>query len=245
MLKTIIFLLIAIALSVFAAMQFAAQLEAVSARKARRDVDNPKRSLELGKSGRAVFAGIFFLVMFVLSLLSKFSLISTILALGISVAMVLANTYFKSLGINALTTFFLLWVGNLISSIKEAGFTTSTTGWGKVYVVLQVIALILILVGTIAGNVMAFVRKTKRENVEAEELEEAVDESDTDETDEEPDDDDDEDDEDESPFEEDPFHEVFWNKAIKVGFVALIVVAAFVIGYWLEVKFDFFPPYIS
>ena len=242
MLKTIIFLFIAIALSIFAAMQFAAQLEAVSARNARRDEDNPGDQLELGKRGRAIFAGIFLVVMIVLGLLSKFSLISTILALAISVCMVLATTFFKSLGINALTTFFLLWVGNLISSIKEAGFTTSTTGWGKVYIWLQVIALILILVGTVAGNVSRFYRKMKKENESADELERAVDENDTED---EGDEGDDESDDEDGFGDEDPFNEEFWNKAIKIGGIVLIIVAAFVIGYWLEVQFDFFPPYVS
>ncbi len=240
MVKTIIFIIIAIVLSAFAAIQFAAQLEAVSATKARADENKPTRQLDLGKGGRAVFAGIFFAVMIVLGLLSKISLVSTILALVLSVGMVIANTFFKSIGIGALPTFFVLWIGNLISSIKDAGYTTSTTGWGKIYVVLQVIALILLLVGTVAGNVKTYIDKIKGENEQADELEKATGESNTVNEDE---DEEDDEENDEDGFEKDPFHDEFWNKAIKVVGIVIVIVLALVLGFYLEAKFDFFPPY--
>lgn len=243
MLKTIIFVLLSIVLSVFAERQLVAQLERVSATRARMN-DGDGNSLELGIKDRAIVAAVFAAVMIVLGFLSRFWLISTILALAISVILVVSNTFLKSNGINALTGFFLLWIGILISSIKEAGFTTSTTGWGKVYIVLQIIMLVLLIVGSVAGNVHRFYCKVRQENRDADELEEKASKHDDAVGTEEDDEDDYEDDED-GFGEEDPFHEKFWNKAVRIGFIVLIVVFALVLGYWLEATYDFFPPYVS
>ena len=243
MLKSIIFILIAIALSVFAAMQFVSQLEAVSASKIREDDFGRVRPLKLGVEGRAVFAGFFFVVMIVLGLLSKFSLVTTILALILSVIMVLLNTYFKSIGIGALPTFLILLFGNTISSIKDAGFTSPLTGWGKVYVWLQIIALILLLIGTAAANIAAYCSNLKRENEDADELRESVEESNTEDAEVNEEENGDEEDVDNDDFEEDPFNDEFWNKAIKIGAFVILIVFALVLGYYLEARFDFFPPY--
>lgn len=236
MLKTIIFLFIAVALSAFAALQFAAQLETVSATRAKRDPDHPRKQFEVGKLGRVAITVVFAVVMILLGLLSRFYIVSTIIALALAVVMVLANTYLRQYRFRLMTCFFILWMGNLISSIKEAHITTSTTGWGKIYVVLQVIALILLVVGTVVGNIRAFTGKVRSKDEK--DAEKAEDESDT-ETDEA----DDEDDESDDEFEKDPFNEELLNKVIKIGGIVLIIVLCFVIGYWLETSFDFFPPY--
>lgn len=250
MLKTIIFVVIAIALSAFAAMQFAAQLESASATRARRDEDNVGRSLELGTFGRAVIALIFAVVMILLGLASKLPILSTIIALLLSGGLVLANTYLKRGGINALPSFFLLWVGILISSIKDAGFTSSNiTLWGKIYIVLQIVALVLLVVGTILGNILAYTRRKLDEDDKADELEAEVAEAEaevvkeTPEASEDAETVDEDDDEDNPYYEEDPFHEKFWSKAIWVGGIVIVIILAIVIGYMLEANFDFFPPY--
>lgn len=246
MLKTIVFVLIAIALSAFAAMQFLAQLEKVSASRAGREEDVSRRSLEFGLIDKVILTAIFAAVMIVLSLLSKFWLISTIIALVISVFMVLVNTYLKTNGFNVLPTLFLLWVGNLIASIKDAGFTTSSTGWGRIYVVLQVIALVLLLIGTVAGNVLKFYRTMKDENESEEELEAEIEVSkvndDTKETEE--DGDKEGDDEDADDW-KDLFKRILSSKAFSVVAFILIIVLALALGYWLDLKTDFFWPYRS
>ena len=242
MLKSIIFIVIAVALSVFAEKQFLAQLERAAATRARRDENNPGRMLEFGVKDRAIVAVAIAAVMIILGLISKFWIVSTILALAISAILVMSNTFLKSNGINALTAFFLIWVGILISSIKDAGFTTATTGWGKVYIVIQVIMLVLLIVGSVAGNVLKFYHKVREENEDADKLEEKV-KATHDDTDNE--EDDEESDEEDGFDDEDPFNEEFWNKAIRIGALILIIALAFTLGFWLEMKFDFFPPYVS
>jgi len=173
MLKTIIFVCIAIALSIMAATQFAGALEKASATRANRD-DRRRRVLDLGIKGRAVMAGIFAVVMLLLAWMSNIMLLSTIVCLILSVLLVLANVYLKGNYIDALPALFFIWVGNVISSLKNAGLMVGNK-WGTVYIILQVVCLVLMALLTALGNYSSYRRMVKKEDIDAERLEEDVD----------------------------------------------------------------------
>ncbi len=241
MLKSIIFVLIAVGLSGMASVQFASALEVASASR-------PKsRNLELGKEWRVIFAAVFAVVMFVLAWMSKTPLLGTVVCLGIAIFLVLSNGYLKKNGIQAIFAFVCVWMGNLLASLKNANYTTASTGWSKVYIALQVICFVALLVGTVGGKILDFIKLVEGEEEEADSLEEDVDESEkeledlstpkvTDNSD------------DEEPEDEELDYVILEEETLKTAFqvflIVAIVICFVVLGFWLENKFDFFPPYI-
>ena len=249
MLKNIIYVVILAVISFFAATQFSAQLEAVSAARARKA--GKRRSLELGFSGRAIIAVALLAVMLLLGLMSNIMLLSTIVSLVLFAGLVVANVYLKGNGISVFPSLFLIWVGLAIAAQKNAYLVVGDI-WGTIYSIISIVLLILMIAVTVVGNINAKYRKVRKERRDAEELDMAVEakseefESKEDDSEEEATEcDEDDEDEEDDPFDgEDPFHEEFWTKAIKIGGFVLLFVAAFVLAYWLEAKFDFFPPYV-
>lgn len=272
MLKLVVFIVISVVLAAFAAVQFIGQLEHVSARQSRGNKE--LKALELGISGRAILALAFAIVMFILALLSRWYVVSTLLALVISVALVLGNAFLKIRGFNVLTAFFCLWIGNLVSSLYQTRLGASDF-WGKFFVIFEVIMLVLMVAGTIYGNFLILSRKIRERDAEADELEEertryADDEAEQNEAEAKAkaeqkareeaeakakalengvvypdyDDDDDDEEDDESEWDEDDLRkEVRLKFIIQTCIIAGVIIAAVALGFWLETKFDFFPPY--
>lgn len=241
MLKTIVYVLIELVFCFFAATQFAAQLESVSATRAKEA--GKRKSLELGWLGRIVLTAAFLAIMLLVSLMSHIMLLSTIVSLVLFAGLVVANVYLKGNGINVFPTLFLLWIGLGIAAQKNAQLVVGDI-WGTIYSIISGVLFILLIAVTVVGNINAKHRKVKKQKMDAEELDEKVErlesESSCEDNDEEQDDD-----EDDDPFGgEDPFHEELTMKIIKIFGIVLLFVAAFVLAYWLEMKFDFFPPYV-
>lgn len=254
MLKNIVFIIIMAAFAVLAALQFASQLEIVSATHARRN-NGTRRSLELGRVGRIVIALVFFALMFVLGLLSRFTLLSQILAIIVGLGLVAANVYLKGNGIHVFPALFFLWGGLMIASQKDANLMIGDA-WGTIYNIIMTVLFILLCLVTIIGNINAKRRELRKERRDADELEEQVEEAlsddddDSDEDDSETDDDEsetdatNEDDTDDDPWHgEDPFNEKLLMNIIKVAGIVILLLGAVALGYWLETSFDFFPPY--
>ncbi len=216
-------LIIAVGFGGLASWQFVKALVSASATRARRKDSVNRRSLELGWTGIVVIAVIFMAVMLLLAWMSNTPLLSRIVALVLSAVLVLGNTYLKGNGIDCCPAMLLLWAGNVSSSARHV-----QGGWEKWYIYLQVIAAILILAGTLIGNLRRAGIRLRIEKEDAEKVEEDVEASSDEESeDEESDDDngeaagDDDDDEDEDRY---------WYLAEKI-LIGLIVIVVFVILY--------------
>ena len=188
---------------------------------------------------------VFFATMFVIGYLSKFPVISCILALAASIALVMANTYLKGKKIHVTLAMIALWFGVFYASFKDSGlvlsFTTkafkASNWWVKAYIVLQLICGALILVGTAVANYRNYYGINKRKNrkrTEARPL---------------------------TPTEErkiiDKNDMLGLGEDFKLGnflvdnaqallswlFIIMLVILYAFLCVWLEVKFDFFPPY--
>lgn len=223
--KTLIFALAMMALSATAAMQFCGRLEAVSA--ARVQSRNKGRGLDLGVSGRLILILINFVIFVLVAWLSKLAVPATIVALILSVTMTGLSAIAGA--VVGFAPFFCLWLGTTWSSLFSGKLDSSST-WGWIYLLLQVILLVIVYIAGRVGNPKS--------------------------GDHDDEDDDDEDDEDEevekvvkkakktsesslSPEEQQARSERIRDVVITIAVIAI----AFIIGYVLEVKFDFFPPY--
>lgn len=214
MAKTIIFIVLAVVFAVCAAIQFVGQLECASAGRARRDEDIERRSLELGIGGRIVFGVIFFAVMVLLAWASHIELLSTIAALIISVILVLLNTWFKGIDVNVFPALFLIWAGNTMGSLKNVVQLQGDV-WLTIYVILQIVAFILLAVGTALGNLRrAYAGDTEDDEIEEDE-------------------------------EKDDKFERILTLVIKFLAIVIVVAVIVVIGFWVEGSFGFFDPMIN
>jgi hypothetical protein len=231
-LRTIGFIALTIIITVAAACSFATALEVASANKGGR------RHLELRYSGRTVIAIVLAVSMILLSWMSNIKVLGMIVAIVLAVGLVAANVFLRRNGIKASFALALVWIGNLIASLRYAK-VMSNNPWDVAYIIVQVVCLVLILAASAIASINTILRAFKKENEDADELEEDVRRVTADDTDEEEgtindDDGSEEEDEDEESSDRD-----VWDSIIKVLAIALIIVTAFV----LEAKFDFLPPY--
>ena len=174
---------------------------------------------------------------------SKIIVLSTILALVISVLLVAANFHLSQIGFSIFPALFCVWAGNLFSSLYHSSIGPKNV-WGVVYVILQVICLALFFIGTAYGAAIISAREKRKRQKEAEKLEEDVarsaPEANLDDESSEGTSEEDEDD----PF-EDEFQNEVRNKIIEWGIIIFIIAVAIVLAMFLEAKFDFLPPYAS
>lgn len=160
MLKMFIFVIISTILSVYAGFDFSNALEKASSNRVA-DKDGG-RTLELETGGRIFFSVIFVGVMMLLGYLSSSINTVTIASRMVLVLLVLSNIYLRINGIRAFKTFGVLWLGNLIASLKDTGFTP-TDKVGQMYVIIHLVALLLLVLGTWLGNLIRYYRLHKDE----------------------------------------------------------------------------------
>ena len=246
--KLTVFILIEIALSYIMAAQFCGKLEVASATRANKEDGTKTRSLELGYTGRAILMVVIFVEFALIALLSKWLVVGTLVAMIISVGIVWANIYLRGVGIEALIPMFLLWIGNVVASLYQQSKVGTESGWASFYIIFEIIMLVLLLAGTAIVKFNQYRRMHMDEEDEADEIDEDVDhmtdepedeESEDESTDEGEDDDEDADD----YWEREERKEQIIRTALNGLIIVLIIAAVVAIGYWLEVKFDFLPPY--
>lgn len=156
----IFFIIIISSLSVLSGFDFASALEEASANNVSRKGHG--RILDLGWSGRIIFSVLFVAVMIVLSQLSKNLELLNIATRCVLIFLVVLNIALRVNGVRALKTFVALWLGNLISSLKDTGFTVDNKN-AQLFVLVQLVAFILICLGTILGNLIYFYRNVEVE----------------------------------------------------------------------------------
>ena len=154
------FITIISALSVFSGFDFASALEEASANNVSRKGHG--RILDLGWTGRIIFSVLFVAVMIVLSQLSKNLELLNISARCVLIFLVVLNIALRANGVRAFKVFVVLWLGNLISSLKNTGFTVDDKN-AQLFIVIQLVEFLLLCLGTVLGNLIHFYR-----NVEAE-----------------------------------------------------------------------------
>jgi len=156
----IFFIIIISSLSVFSGFEFASALEGASANNVQKRGHG--RILDLGWTGRVIFSVLFVAVMIVLSQLSKNIELLNIATRCVLIFLVVLNIALRINGVRALKTFVALWLGNLISSLKDTGFTVDNKN-AQLFVLVQLVAFILICLGTILGNLIYFYRNVEVE----------------------------------------------------------------------------------
>lgn len=154
------FITIISALSVFSGFDFASALEEASANNVQRRGHG--RILDLGWTGRVIFSVLFVAVMIVLSQLSKNLELLNIAARCVLIFLVVLNIALRANGVRAFKVFVVLWLGNLISSLKNTGFTIDNKN-AQLFILIQLVAFVLLFLGTALGNLIYFYR-----NIEAE-----------------------------------------------------------------------------
>lgn len=240
--KLFIFLAIELLLSYYVATKFCSLLESASATRAKHEDGTSGRSLELGLYGRLAATGALFIGFMIIALLSKWLVVSTILAMLVSLGLVWANIYLRGVGIGALVPAFCIWIGNIVASLYQQSTVGAENGWAKFYIIFQVVMLALLLIGTAIVKVNQYRMTLRDEDEEDDSTEEAIthyagDDDDTD------DDADDDADEDDDYWEREERKEQIIRFALNT-FIVILVIGLFVaLGFWLETKFDFFPPY--
>lgn len=244
--KLFVFIAIELLLSYFAAAKFCGELEVASASRATREDGTRGRSLELGYKGRAIVTVALLVGLLFIALLSKWLVVSTILAMIVSVGLVWANVYLRGININSLTSFFCLWIGTVIAGLYQQSKVGAENGWATFYIIFEVVMLALLVLGTVIVKFNRYRMEMREEDEEAEEIEEDVDHVITEPDDEESegeasDEDDDEDDDD--YWERDARKEEIIGFILHGVIVVLIIGVMVALGFWLEAKFDFFPPY--
>lgn len=155
------FITIISALSVFSGFDFASALEETSANNVSKR--GRGRILDLGVTGRIIFSVLFVAVMLALSHLSKSIELLNIVTRCILVFLVVLNIFLRINGVRAFKVFVALWLGNLISALKETGFTIDQKN-AQLFILIQLVAFVLLFLGTALGNLIYFYRK----NIEAE-----------------------------------------------------------------------------
>ena len=149
------FITIISALSVFSGFDFASALEEASANNVQRRGHG--RILDLGWTGRVIFSVLFVAVMIVLSQLSKNLELLNIAARCVLIFLVVLNIALRANGVRAFKVFVVLWLGNLISSLKNTGFTIDNKN-AQLFIVIQLVAFLLLCVGAVLGNLIYFYR---------------------------------------------------------------------------------------
>lgn len=149
------FITIISALSVFSGFDFASALEEASANNVQRRGHG--RILDLGWTGRVVFSVLFVAVMIVLSQLSKNLELLNIAARCVLIFLVVLNIALRANGVRAFKVFVVLWLGNLISSLKNTGFTVDNKN-AQLFIVIQLVAFLLLCLGAVLGNLIYFYR---------------------------------------------------------------------------------------
>lgn len=159
-LSFIFFIIIISSLSVFSGFEFASALEEASANNVSRKGHG--RILDLGWTGRVIFSVLFVVVMITLSLLSKSLDLLNIATRCILIFLVILNIVLRINRVRAFKAFVALWLGNLVSSLKETNFTIDNKN-AQLFVLVQLVAFILICLGTILGNLIYFYRNVEVE----------------------------------------------------------------------------------
>lgn len=154
------FMIIISVLSVYSGFEFANALEETSANNVSRKGHG--RILDLGVTGRIIFSVLFVAVMLALSHLSKSIELLNIVTRCILVFLVVLNIFLRINGVRAFKVFVALWLGNLISALKETGFTIDQKN-AQLFILIQLVAFVLLFLGTALGNLIYFYR-----NIEAE-----------------------------------------------------------------------------
>ena len=160
MLKMSIFVIISTILSVYAGFDFSNALEKASSNRVA-DKDGG-RILDLGTGGRIIFSIIFVGVMILLGYFSSSIVLVTVVSRTILVISVLLNIFLRINGVRAFKTFGVLWLGNLIASLKDTDFTPADKA-GQMYVIVHLVALLLLILGTWLGNLVRYYRLHKDE----------------------------------------------------------------------------------
>lgn len=156
----IFFIIIISILSVYSGFDFASALEEASANNVQKR--GYGRILDLGWTGRVIFSVLFVAVMLALSHLSKSIELLNIVTRCILVFLVVLNIFLRINGVRAFKVFVALWLGNLISALKETGFTIDQKN-AQLFILIQLVAFVLLFLGTALGNLIYFHR-----NIEAE-----------------------------------------------------------------------------
>lgn len=149
------FITIISVLFVFSGFDFAGALEEASANNVQRRGHG--RILDLGWSGRVIFSVLFVAVMLALSHLSKNLELLNIATRCILIFLVIFNIVLRINGVRAFKVFVFLWLGNLISSLKDTGFTIDDKN-AQLFVLIQLVAFLLLCLGVILGNLIYFYR---------------------------------------------------------------------------------------
>lgn len=154
-LSFLFFVVIISSLSVFSGFEFASALEGASANNVQRRGHG--RILDLGWTGRVIFSVLFVAVMIVLSQLSKNLELLNIAARCVLIFLVVLNIALRANGVRAFKVFVVLWLGNLISSLKNTGFTIDNKN-AQLFIVIQLVAFLLLCLGAVLGNLIYFYR---------------------------------------------------------------------------------------
>ena len=136
-----------------AAHLFASELETVSATRALKDADNPKRYLELGISGRIVLVAVPVVLFAIILLIKRWfiptSIIVLIVALLSEVAFVwLRLNGFKTFKVWLMFYFALTWTGMNRDAFDISKMTTWTIAWSvimSITVLFTIIAAIILI----------------------------------------------------------------------------------------------------
>lgn len=151
----IFFIIIISSLSVLSGFDFASALEGASANNVQKRGHG--RILDLGWTGRVIFSVLFVAVMVVLSQLSKNLELLNISVRCILIFLVILNIVLRINGVRAFKVFVVLWSGNLISSLKDTGFTIDNKN-AQLFIVIQLVAFVLLCLGAALGNLIYFYR---------------------------------------------------------------------------------------
>ena len=154
-LSFLFFVVIISSLSVFSGFDFASALEEASANNVQRRGHG--RILDLGWTGRVIFSVLSVAVMIVLSQLSKNLELLNIAARCVLIFLVVLNIALRANGVRAFKVFVALWLGNLISSLKNTGFTVDNKN-AQLFIVIQLVAFLLLCLGAVLGNLIYFYR---------------------------------------------------------------------------------------
>lgn len=156
----IFFIIIISILSVYSGFDFASALEEASANNVQKR--GYGRILDLGWTGRVIFSVLFVAVMLALSHLSKSPELLNIAARCILIILVILNIILRINRVRAFKTFVALWLGNLISSLKNTGFTVDDKN-AQLFIVIQLVAFVLLCLGAVLGNLIYFYRNVEVE----------------------------------------------------------------------------------
>lgn len=149
------FMIIISVLSVYSGFEFTNALEETSANNVSKR--GRGRILDLGVTGRIIFSVLFVAVMLALSHLSKSIELLNIVTRCILVFLVVLNIFLRINGVRAFKVFVALWLGNLISALKETGFTIDQKN-AQLFILIQLVAFVLLFLGTALGNLIYFYR---------------------------------------------------------------------------------------